>query len=51
MTLAEGEVDGFALFELECLGHIARADLRALDVHHDRDLAPDAVTYGAHSTG
>ena len=48
-TLAKGKIEGFPLFELECFRHIARADLRAFNVHHNRDLAPNTVTYGAHT--
>ncbi len=49
-ALPEREVDVFAFFQFESLGYIASADFRPLDVHHDRDMSIDALTYGAHST-
>ena len=43
----DGEVEDFAGLEFDRHADIARADLRTLDVHHDRDFATDSLADGA----
>src|SRR5262249_28536539 len=45
-----GEVEDLAGLELDRCGEVAGANLWALDVHHDRDLAADARADGADAT-
>ena len=42
-----GEIENFARLQFDRRGEIAGADLRALDVHHDGDLAADAAALTA----
>jgi hypothetical protein len=47
---AHGEVEDLADFELDGCGYIAGPDFGSLDVHHDGDIAVDALAHGPNSS-